>query len=274
MRGFTLIELLVVIAIIAILAAMLLPALAKAKDKAMRTTDLNGVRQILIAVNMYATDNTDFPPHPGWGGIAGGYPNSGPDCWAYATRLPTTLAPIPNAAGVATSPLAYTAQDRWFEAGQLYPFLKTKKVMFCPLDVTESAGNKKTQWTARECKLTSYTFNGTLIKGTGGVTVKPFKMGQFKGTDIILWEANEVEPFWFNDAGNKPTEGVSQRHAAARAARVDQNVNGGAIVGRLTGASSFIKYELFRQMAGNAPAGNFPNTVNNDLWNTPGGGRF
>ena len=63
-RGFTLIELLVVIAVIAILAAILLPALAKAKEKAKRIACLANMRQVGVAIHMYDSDFNGNLPNP------------------------------------------------------------------------------------------------------------------------------------------------------------------------------------------------------------------
>ena len=69
--GFTLIELLVVIAIIAILAALLLPSLTKAKEKGRQTTCINSLRQLTLAVIMYADEHGDVLPPVGYNDTAG-----------------------------------------------------------------------------------------------------------------------------------------------------------------------------------------------------------
>ncbi|SPE59659.1 conserved hypothetical protein [Verrucomicrobia bacterium] len=86
-RGFTLIELLVVIAIIAILAAMLLPALSKAKTKAQGISCMNNMRQLTLAWLQYAHDNTDLIPYASSASAGGGAPNPRTDPYVWVTGV-------------------------------------------------------------------------------------------------------------------------------------------------------------------------------------------
>ena len=193
-RAFTLIELLVVIAIMAILASMLLPVVSRAKNNASKVTDLNNLKEIMVALHVYTSDSADILPPPNWDG---GYYDGAPVGWLYA---PTNDPP--------SGPTHFRA-----ETGLFWSTLHAPKIYVCPMDNVSQARYSQAfgATVQREQQLSSYAMNGA-VTGYERQLEKPVRLSAMKADDCAFWETDEREPFYFNDGANNPAEGVSGRH--------------------------------------------------------------
>lgn len=187
--AFTLVELLVVIGIIALLVAILLPVLGRAKESANRVACASNLRQISTTLHLYAGDSNGWLPF----------------C--------NTTAPADRPGWICTrSRLSSPPQPRNLDTGVLWKYLKKPAIYRCPSD---DQTDSPISTTAKPMyALTTYTMN--VCFGDYNNNYHPYKISQFKSAAVIFWEPDETlastNSVWDDGASAASQAGITKRH--------------------------------------------------------------